>query len=217
MTDRPIIFSAPMIRALLDGRKTQTRRILKPQPMEDRGMWFWRDFAFCDKSFVISSGQEIARQIRYAPGDCLWVRETWKPHSIYADRAPRDIPNSKIFYRADDGYAPSNMKWVPPIHMPRWASRLTLIVESVKVERLQEISEEDAWAEGIEAVDGLFDDEIRALADEYGISIEDARTTFAALWESIRGKRAWAANPWVIAISFRVVKANIDTLANKAP
>lgn len=119
MTDRPIIFSGPMVRALLDGRKTQTRR-LATSPLRN-----------CQV------------------GDRLYVRENWKPHSTFAGLKPRDIPRSNVFYAADEAYAPSNTPWVPSIHMPRWVSRLTLTVTDVRTQQLQEISEADSRSEGI--------------------------------------------------------------------
>lgn len=192
MTDRPSIFSAPMIRALLDGRKTQTRRVLKPPygTLEYLGGGQWRPI--CTKLF---------------PGDRLWVRETvalWTGahrDTVYrADESAEEWANLK--HDADLGF------WTvrPSIHMPRWASRLTLIVTDVRVQRLQEISEDDAIAEGIH----------RNLSNWYPIPGVDgsgttARAAFAGLWNSIHGPDAWDANPWVAAITFDVKRGNIDT------
>ena len=206
MTDRPIIFSAPMVRGLWDGHKTQTRRLMPDQKYLAQAY----NPIVSGRCLYNYSGEEVISRARYAPGDRLWVRENWKPHSIYADRAPRDMPRSKVFYAADDGYAPSNTKWVPSIHMPRWASRMTLLVEGVKVERLQDIILQDAFAEGcaIRQIDlfGADADGRRAIGAAY----------FANLWRSIHGPAAWDANPWVCAISFRVVKSNIDAIKEAA-
>lgn len=190
MTDRPIIFSGPMVRALLEGRKTQTRRIAwiyKPIPGSD------------DLKRVPSPWQKCQ------PGDRLWVRENFAPHPQSADT---------VFYKAtvdqEPGYPVWSGPWRPSIRMPRWASRLTLLVEAVKVERLQDISEEDAQAEGIwhQAEGFNIPPPHRPLDDGY----DTARDCYADLWEAINGDGSWDANPWVVAVTFRVVKANIDNL-----
>lgn len=160
MKERPILFSAPMVRAILAGTKTQTRRILKPGPRQE---WLEPDFlqtcgakiAWADGRLgvqVLQPGGGPATWIACpfgAPGDQLWGREAWKPHSLYAHMKPSEMPQAKVFYRADDGYAPSNTPWVPGIHMPRWASRILMEITDVRVERLQDISEADAIAEGL--------------------------------------------------------------------
>ncbi len=185
---KPIIFSAPMVKALLAGRKTQTRRIIKPQPK-------------CQTPTTLTRG------IRFSVGDRLYVRETWKPHSTFDGMKPRDMPPSRIFYRADDTYAPSNTRWYPAIHMPRWASRMTLTVTDVRVQRLNEISEADAKAEGADQV-GVETGEITSSSApiEYG----SYRAGFADLWNSINGPGSWDANPWIVAVSFDVTKGNIN-------
>ena len=183
MTDRPIIFSAPMVQALLDGRKTQTRRILK-----------------CD-----NCGAPI---MPWVEGDRLWVREAWRTSPVYDDLKPSDMNGDEsIRYEADARW--QSWGWGSigcieggrlrsPIHMPRWASRLTLIVTDVRVQRLHEISEADAVAEGIN-VDG----DGRA----WGVF---ARDLFEDLWNSLHGPDAWDQNPWVAAVSFKVVKGGGD-------
>lgn len=194
MTDRPILFSAPMIRALLDGRKTQTRRKLKPQPDE------------------IIEGQ-IPGQIRVSIGDRLWVRETlaccidW---GLFYDAHGGIGPSEEHFLRDDraeaivDRYSRDDQTiWnIPSIFMPRWASRLTLTVTDVRVQRLQEISETDAKAEGAQpnAVDrnGFIE-----MSPNY---INGYRT----IWNDINGPDAWDVNPWVAAYTFTVDKRNID-------
>lgn len=195
MSDKPILFSAPMIRALLDGRKTQTRRVYKPR----EGRW------------------GIDR--RFAPGDRLWVRETWQeflasefpPGRTFGPRGDFGIPAERtkgnvsyVAYRADGDFPPHPEDgiavWRSPIHMPRKFSRLTLIVEAVKVERLQDISEEDAIAEGV-------------FVPEAQYAQQGPRApvlAYAALWDSINGACAWEANPWCVALTFRVKQRNID-------
>lgn len=201
MADRPIIFSGPMVRAILDGRKTQTRRVLKDQPGERD-----RAFKMDDGSWHQSAHDGTwmtPLKVPYAAGDRLWVREAWKPHSIYADRRPSDIPPSTIFYAADEKYAPSNTPWRPSIYMPRWASRLTLTVTDVRVQRLQDISPGDAKAEGVAS----------QLVDHGGVGPEGSyRDNFRKLWNELNEKRGygWDVNPWVVAITFTAEQRNID-------
>jgi len=209
MTDRPIIFSAPMIRALLDGRKTQTRRVLKPQPCirpeihEPRsGDPFW----------CVFNGDEIAYRVSvpYAIGDRLWVRENHSYPKPWADNPDR-VHFGHVFYPAStDAPFPSPYLREKPadhgrirssIHMPRWASRLTLTVTDVRVQRLQEISEADAVAEGGDAVQARMYPELGTCRDWY-----------ADLWDSLHGPDAWDANPWVVALSFTVQRGNIDQI-----
>lgn len=226
--DRAALFSGPMARAILreikapGTGKTQTRRILKlPTKGEyirpDMGGWapttsggegvfrFGRDGSRipCPEEVAIwnrTTGTTIT--MPYQAGDRLWVRETWAVGTIYDGMPPRDInPTGKpgwcgVRYAATD--ARMGIKDRPSIHMPRWASRITLHVTDVRVERLQDISEEDARAEGAE-------DEI-PWRDGYGPYKEG----FCSLWNSINGRDAWGKNPWVAAISFRPVLANID-------
>jgi len=197
MKERPIIFNDEMVRAILEGRKTQTRRIMKPQ-MEFRNV----DDLFHSWTYRLKNEVRLlypnAKEIILAecpfgqPGDRLWVRECWAP--VYSN------PKSAI-YRADgerQSGACCGCVWKPSIHMPRWASRTTLQVTGVRVERLQDIREEDARLEGAYWSNGA--------PDEYGNRTEhpvDARDEFAALWESIYGDYSWAANPWVWVVEFR--------------
>lgn len=187
MTDRPIIFSAPMVRALLDGRKTQTRRILKPAK-----------YSF-DNNIKLPDGANKGEvRLNWAIGDRLWVREAvcWVSAHGWKYRADNDDLSD---FRAQGEVS----KWAPSIHMPRHASRLTLIVSAVRVQRLQEISEADAQAEGAQAIGA-----------EEGPD-EDERSFvwgFQKLWTSIHGPGAWDANPWVCAIGFTVHRQNIDAM-----
>lgn len=247
MVDRPIIFSAPMIRALLEERKTQTRRILKL-----RGI------------YETHPSGELVPIPRYVPGDRLWVRESWRVSSKWDDTKPRDLPQRvmTVFFEAGGSIAnqdgpgdwrphdwpeadklpPWAGKLRPSIFLPHWASRLTLIVESVKVERLQDISEDGAVAEGatsrpkcsgFEHLDdgwsmdwsevGQFSHWAniplggpkKSPLTESDVSLPSARTAFGNLWAKLHGQESWDANPWVAAITFRVIKANIDALANR--
>lgn len=190
--EMPILFGAPMIRAIQVGTKTQTRRILKPQPgdldavfMMDDGTWH---VTGSDGSHMSALG------IRWRVGDRLWVREAWSPEHKWTSTKPRDIPNGDdIWYWADGN--PPDGDWTKPkpsIHMPRWASRITLEVVAVRVERLQAISEVDALAEGIEGTEFW--------RDQHPPSI-----CYSVLWNHINGATSWDANPWVSVTEFQRV------------
>ncbi|WP_420105752.1 hypothetical protein [Herbaspirillum huttiense] len=229
MKERPILFSAPMVRAILAGDKTQTRRIAKDVRHPDLGN------VYAPGALVLEREPQhvIDRACPYGrPGDRLWVRETWQ----YADWTEEGEPH--IGYAADgeriliEEYpeewgkrleevwcelsAPKNYdidnraadrRWRPNIHMPRWACRILLEITGVRVERLQDISEAGCWAEGIEEIDGSLDDlKIVEMAKRMGRCVDDVAPTFAALWESISGPGSWDANPWVWVIEFRRVK-----------
>ncbi|MES2814496.1 MAG: hypothetical protein V4720_06340 [Pseudomonadota bacterium] len=214
MADRPIIFSAPMVRALLEGRKSQTRRVLNPQP----------DLTDADRvrcvewKGAIYSGNT---RILYAPGDRLYVREAWRTARAYDDLVPSEMAGEEpVKYEADgaeqmwgwpDLFQPGRYRHAR--FMPRWASRITLGVTEVRVQRLQEISEADAVAEGIErARSGRFYDPTvsRGTAAHLGGMHLSARSAYEVLWNSLHGPDAWDANPWVVAVSFTVERRNID-------
>jgi hypothetical protein len=214
MTDRPILFSAPMVRALLNGTKSQTRRIIKPQPTA-YGLVPLGDA-------MINAAEWETRQggrIRIAAGDRLWVRESWKPHSTFDHLAPRDMPESTVFYLADDKYSPSGSRGRPGIHMPRWASRITLMVTEVRVERLQDISREDSIAEGIEPHHAGWMPYSTTFFEADGVTPAsyhtDPRESYRQLWNKINGFGAWDANPWVVAYTFTAHPHNIDELERK--
>jgi hypothetical protein len=212
--NKPIIFSAPMVRALLEGRKTQTRRILKPK----NGV----TILDCTEDAGPALGGMAQRmdlpldlfQRPYAVGNRLYVRERgWISPS---KQAFQPFVGNEL---GPTPQTPAGAPWKPSpsIHMPRWASRLTLLVTDVRVERLNDISEADAWAEGCkkgEADDagGFFPAEE---PDPSGIGLrgwDNARDWFADLWEEINGDDAWDANPWIVAVTFTVHHANIDAL-----
>lgn len=232
MADRPILFSAPMVRALLDGRKTQTRRVLKPQPdwlpevhstRNGNGPFFWP---------VGALGQQcgrpvLAKEARYAVGDRLWVRETWCEGFDYdEDDKPLNCDSGpRIFYAAsecprwydtDADEWRDSPKWRPSIFMRRAASRLTLTVTDVRVERLQDISEEDAQAEGRAPCSRCGDCGWVNSGPDGGWQCTEHlcgapdREWYAELWDSINGPGAWKENPWVVAVSFAVGRHNID-------
>jgi hypothetical protein len=232
MTDRPIIFSAPMVNALLEGRKTQTRRVLKPKPeflgcagdWDDAEEWGWEDedgghISVFDIRLPCITGDRLwVREdedgghisvfdirLPYITGDRLWVRE-----AINKTSEPGDV-----FYRADyeaaHGDSGKGLGWRPSIHMPRWASRLTLTVTDVRMQRLHDITEADAVAEGVES--GMTSHGLmwKAYGDKPNCWMESARQSYIRLWESIHGTDAWHANPRVVALTFTVEKRNIDT------
>ncbi|MDX0216755.1 hypothetical protein GOC40_01705 [Sinorhizobium meliloti] len=252
MTDRPILFSGPMIRALLAGRKTQTRRIIKPQPFASgyydgeielnvipANYQYPKAFRFNANAVGGGAILEEIFEPRINAGDRLWVKEnaavrheSW--HHVDGDA-------HQVCYRADEdehgrwlglascgngirrGKAPSvfprkshnldgSLRWQPSIHMPRWASRLTLIVTDVRVERLQDISEADAIAEGAKQYSSSTKLSRAFNPDWKGIY----RQGYAELWNAINGAGSWEANPWVAAYTFTVIKQNIDQIEKMA-
>ena len=164
---RPILFSGPMVRAIYreierpGTGKTQTRRTSGLDFVNDApDRWEFRRF-FTDAQgryaaeFHGIGGKMVTIPCPYGgPGDLLWIKETWKPHFIYAHLRPRDVPASELFYRADEAYAPSNTPWVPSIFMLRWMSRFTGISQDIRAHRVQEIGDCDAIAEGLITQEG---------------------------------------------------------------
>ncbi len=240
MTLRPILFSAPMIRALLDGKKTQTRRVLTrrntyfnglpwpkevretdcdwsgarvdagPSPAGNPGPYLHVQWP-CGRIYDHGSDEWLAARIYPVaqPGDVLWVRETWwhGDFDFTPNQYKGDEPQPALFYRASDAHR-AVYDWKPSIHMPRWASRLTLRVTDVRVQRVQQISEADAVSEG-----ALNWADISPAHAEAQSRLDWAERSFASLWNSINGKRpgcTWEDDPWVIAITFDVHRMNID-------
>lgn len=188
--ERPILFSGPMVRAILLGKKTQTRRIIQPQPTLDGDLWwlgdkyFISDEAMRDHLFheVYGTNGTPYGSLYESGGDRIWVRETWGLHNTL----PIDGPvGAHVYFRATDGDRRElrYQLWRPSIFMPRWASRITLEITDIRVERLQEITEEDAIAEGFAAGDGRpvngFDTE----------SPFPAVASFRSLWEQLNAER----------------------------
>lgn len=241
MKVRPILFSGAMVRALLDGTKTQTRRVVKPQPerrnieqignmlgfkkRQGDGFWLWPN-----------ARERILAECPYGqPGDRLWVRETWQVARETLDYEtggeydvfewPDELGDPRLhlngdarfgmkaglFYAADGEHKnpsvfynltgidnktilrPREITWRPSIHMPRWASRITLEITSVRVERLQNISRGDAMGEGCP---------FQNMAQG-----DDPRQWYAQLWDRLNGTGSWDANPWVWVIEFRPIEA----------
>ncbi|KFC73228.1 hypothetical protein FG93_01972 [Bosea sp. LC85] len=243
--DRPILFSGPMVRALIAGHKTQTRRVITKartlaipdapaftlsgdelaRAMQnasdfrrfDGDMWTWKADAF--EHQAPASRTNWHAHLGHAPGDRLWVREAWRCNGWATDVAT-------IFYRASerDGYTAMceqypvadheplriTTTWRPGIHMPRWASRLTLTVTDVRVERLQDISEEDCIAEGAEISHAAGTIGGPLVYTDVANVYATPRNWYRTLWDSINGAGAWDANPWIVAYSFTVERQNID-------
>ncbi len=216
MTDRPILFSAPMVRALLAGTKTQTRRIVKPQPVFNTwyGGWTWttvRGVAkwTTDRPSACALHHGMIPQCPYGQtGDRLWVRETWAVRGLAWGMKPSQA--AKIAspdawrYAADDATGWQH-GWKPSIHMPRAASRITLEITGVRVERLQEISEADAKAEGLKQYGHGWEITLATApkGERICCTVSDPRVAHKALWESINGPGSWAANPWVWVVEFK--------------
>lgn len=202
MKERPILFSAPMVRALLAGTKTQTRRIAKPVRHPDLGN------VYAPGALVLEHEPQhvIDRCCPYGrPGDRLWVRET---HMNWWKLDPANPEGPRIFSHvaafAADGYElEPGERWIPSIHMLRAASRITLDIKAVRVERLQDISEEDAKAEGAPGYEEGLDAPPPDGDHEWSY-----RASFQRLWEQINGPGAWAKNPWVWVVEFERAQAH---------
>lgn len=186
MKETGVLFSGDMVRALLEGRKTQTRRVVRPQP-EKLEFWAFEEQEFMDRC---PYGK---------PGDLLWVRETWTAFPCeccdegfsYRPCTCTDPPT----YRADrTDWDDAVIRWRPSIHMPRWASRITLRITGVKIERLQEISCGDVFAEGVKPYEGCTSNE--------DASAWDPVEHFRSLWDSLNPNHPWESDPWVFAITF---------------
>lgn len=207
MKERPILFSAPMVRAILAGTKTQTRRVVKPQPPKhtytvsvfhhpDPRPHFWA-WTHSPKRPDLANLSDWCAPCPYGqPGNRLWVRETHSPQPDCWgswDRWMRGEggPGPVIHYKASDPKAWVDC-WRPSIHMPRWASRITLEIASVRVERLQDISRGDAMAEGCPFPNMA--------------AGPDPSDWYRELWNEINGPNSWAANPWVWVVEFKRVK-----------
>lgn len=226
MKTHPMLFSGPMIRALLEGRKVQTRRIIKKQPGDFQGVptgcktvadyctgspeqglaYYWRGAGG-------SWNSSPPFFVKIKVGDLIWVRESWSGEYVFGNippsqRKPLDTGHGTFAFPANIHYwadgEPKFGDWErgrPSIHMPRWASRITLEVTDVRVQRLKDISREDCVAEscnGWVAHDG-----------EDGLTPEEE---FQDLWNSINGPDAWDQNPWVVAYSFTVHQCNVDQI-----
>ncbi|HBR1449785.1 TPA: morphogenetic protein [Klebsiella pneumoniae] len=201
MKERGMIFNSEMVRAILDGRKTQTRRPVK-FPVHDKNLGC--ELAGNELAGELSAGNYLNSAFG-KPGDRIWVRETFQGPSFNYEQMDEYLEDSSKFekpefcqYAADGGHRPEyqdaddNLRhgWRPSIHMPRWASRILLEITGVRVERLRSMSQDDARAEGVIAASGPM----------------EAGLAFRELWDSIYGEESWKANPWVWVIEFKRVE-----------
>ncbi|MFU5343126.1 hypothetical protein ACM7W1_16260 [Pseudomonas aeruginosa] len=212
--ERPILFNDQMVRAILGGRKTVTRRVVK-----DTG-FYAIDAAIHGNDVALREREALSTRCPFGqPGDRLWVREAWQGplisdeeqaanQSWWKDMTKFQDP-AHCAYRASgddneyvdpDGYF--HCKWKPSIHMPRWASRILLEITAVRIERLQDISEEQALAEGVR---GEPCDHARQACSDIGCWGDTAKGAFGFLWEQLNGAGAWQANPWVWVVEFKRV------------
>lgn len=200
--EHPILFSAPMVRAILDGRKTQTRIIAKTRRENSILSGDWHD------SYIIHPGNNewLMRDFQYGkPGDRLWVRETF---AIIDDES--GFGSGYIEYKATCDN-PDKIIWKPSIHMPRWASRILLENSNVRIERLQDISEDDAVAEGIENIGGgascsPWKNYRIGAKNEMDCHCSSAVRSYKTLWESINGPGSWDLNPLVWVVEFKMLQ-----------
>ncbi|MFP1727983.1 hypothetical protein ACLEDU_02370 [Lonsdalea quercina] len=189
MKERGMIFNGEMVRAILDGRKTQTRRIVSPEPeLTARSGFAWKGSIYGSGSSFRETSENFAHVA--CPfgkvGDRIWVRETFGDAGV------------RLVYRADsnDGSACKVRRWTPSIHMPRQASRITMEITGVRVERLRDLTDEDAVAEGAPKLEHL----------PYNPQDhKKARTWFRGVWSGIYGEESWSSNPWVWVVEFKVV------------
>lgn len=210
MREKPILFSGPMVKAILEGRKTQTRRIVRDVVLPYHNGFILESTdkkqKLNDAMFSNSIDATTASIYQYARppyliGDQLWVRETWCTVPEHDNMRPSHMPvNSPVWYRAqtDDDIS----KWRPSIFMPRWASRITLEVTGVRVERLHDISERDAINEGMPSKN-----QAMKMAADAGLDWYNTPTAwFKRLWDSINADRSpWESNPWVWVIEFKTI------------
>ncbi|ECG7132949.1 hypothetical protein E6W93_08665 [Salmonella enterica subsp. enterica serovar Uppsala] len=211
MKEHGMIFNAEMVRAILEGRKTQTRRPVKPQPeLTERSGFSWNGVVFGSGS----DDRETNRNFAHVkcpfgkPGDRIWVRETWA-------EAGASAPDLKLYRANYPAHVPTHyenvppaedVRWTPSIHMPRWASRITLEIIDVRVERLHSISERDALREGLFQLPASGRYCLQPGMQYFGMASHNAKEVYSWLWASIYGEESWAANPWVWVIEFKRVE-----------
>ena len=198
MKERPMLFSGPMVRAILDGRKTQTRRLVKPQPnyVNTLGVPFYPD----------GKGPVDYRCCPYGqPGDRLWVKETF----AYAGPEINLVPG--FVYRATDPDWSTlvGFRWKPSIFCTRAASRITIEITAIRIERLNDISQEDALAEGMD----VFEDGAGFTVPPNGAWHRNPEDAFRDLWQSINGPDSWSANPWVWVVEFKALPPRLRASA----
>lgn len=222
ITERGLIFNGEMVRAILDGRKTQTRRIIKDCTV---GRDSISKFIQIEKKFIGCYPEDVPELIRECcpygvPGDRIWVRETFQGPLFDFEQMEAYQEDSSKFkkpefcvYKADGKPAPEffdaddnlHCGWRPSIHMPRWASRITLEITGVRVEQLKSISEEEARSEGVARLREGFWKHYQPGWTQHQLS---ARGSFATLWDSIYGSGEWDRNPWVWVVEFNRIEGD---------
>lgn len=193
MKETPIIFSSEMVSAILGRHKTQTRRVIKPT---NETRWLVSPELEWADSYVTNPDNGLINYCPYGKkGDQIWVRETWRVNGNEHDYAIAS--KDEVFYKVSEPWN-TEPKWKPSIFMPRWASRIQLEVEGVRVERLQDISESDAMAEGVQYC---------LVPEHHGCYGNEAICAFSDLWDQINAQRgySWASNPWVWVIEFDMI------------
>ncbi len=224
MKERGMIFNGEMVRAILDGRKTQTRRSMKPQPANDiaRGTFPNTEAYGWVSSMKHKFGSTTAHFCPFGqPGDRIWVRETFQGPLFDFEQMESYLDDNSKFekpefcqYAADGKPAPEyydaednlHCGWRPSIHMPRWASRILLEITDVHVERLNSISEEEARSEGVARLREGYWKNYQPGWTQHQLS---ARGSFATLWDSIYGSGEWDRNPWVWVITFKRIEGDV--------
>lgn len=208
--ERPILFSAEMVRAILEGHKTQTRRIVKDKHFDlsnyDFRYLYDKPDGVLQAAFRNKKHEDhfLSMPCPYGqPGDRLWVRETWAKTSVCP--IVETINNQMTVYRACDNRTDYGGPWKPSIHMPRSASRITLEITGIRVERLGDITVKDSIKEGIGRNDYAWENYLASENNpqRFGLIPQDS---FASLWKSINGPDSWAPNPWVWVIEFRRIR-----------
>lgn len=209
MKERPIIFNSEMVRAILQGRKTQTRRVIKQTIRREEiagnvfrarksGWIAWFPGTMANLEDLTKQWYEFGFECPYGKlGDRLWARETWAVHPTLNRFSPRNLDSDNpVYFRTDSGVNESHFVWRPSIFMPRWASRITLEITNVRVERVKDISRSDCVKEGL----------YPTMSND---SEQNIRVRYRELWDSLNKKRgySWESNPWVWVIEFKRVQA----------
>lgn len=213
--ERPMLFGTPMVKAILDGHKSMTRRVLKVQPewVDSKNPMVSSGWSYVNpkSSQKLSSypnakdfGEALAGVIKCSYGqigDRLWVRETWSTHACFDDVKPKDLTVRSVHYWAN-GLVQTGKKR-PSIFMPRWACRILLEITEIRVERLNQISREEAVKEGLLKLPATGRYVINQGDQYFGMASNNPCEVFEWLWESINGEGSWATNPWVWVICFK--------------
>lgn len=196
ITEHPILFQTEMVQGIMEDRKTQTRRTKRLEEFHDEVLHNLHRVNGVNFKCAMIEKPDLVKLIRppYGqPGDLLWVKETWSKSN-----------DGSIDFKTNFPFTHPMGGWKPSIHMSKVSSRIWLMVEDVRVERLQDITEEDAKSEGIEPVLNGFKNYIRSLP-LYWQNPRPAYNSFASLWKSINGEKSWKSNPWVWVIKFRIL------------